>query len=276
MTDELFADEKRKLAELFRQFDRLPTTWIVGAVNAIGVGGGKIGQERMWTIRIELLAWKPDGGALQQSVLSVRQRVSHKEMVKLNEQVDAESVYRMLVKIAHENPFGSPQALLVELQGPADDPEVMNALRDYEKPVTISDARFGTLTLDKGLGWFQGGAEWCGHRVNFAASAETPQEAAPAIETAHRLWEHTQEWHDRVTRYAADELVSLKNESWLREDEQAASAEEFIRRMAIQSITVYPDGDFEFWFKDGELFWGHSILVSGTLTEGLQSADIAG
>ena len=46
--------------------------------------------------------------------------------------------------------------------------------------------------------------------------------------------------------------------------------------MKIESITVHPDGGFEFWHNDGDLFWGHSILISGSLVEGPNSADIPG
>ena len=45
--------------------------------------------------------------------------------------------------------------------------------------------------------------------------------------------------------------------------------------MKLQSIVFYPDGDFNFWYDDGDLFWGHSIAISGNL-EGLKDADIPG
>jgi hypothetical protein len=52
--------------------------------------------------------------------------------------------------------------------------------------------------------------------------------------------------------------------------------EEFKARMALESVTVEADGSFQFWYGDGDLFWGHSIQVSGNLAEGPTDASLAG
>jgi hypothetical protein len=54
------------------------------------------------------------------------------------------------------------------------------------------------------------------------------------------------------------------------------TAGEFKKRMALDSITVVPDGSFEFWHNDGDLFWGHLIQIRGNVTEGPTDASIAG
>jgi hypothetical protein len=46
--------------------------------------------------------------------------------------------------------------------------------------------------------------------------------------------------------------------------------------MTPSSITLTPDGGFEFWHDDGDLFWGHAIRIGGTLAAGPDSADIPG
>jgi hypothetical protein len=46
--------------------------------------------------------------------------------------------------------------------------------------------------------------------------------------------------------------------------------------MTLESITVTPDGSFDFWHNDGDLFYGHSIQVSGNLSQGPTHADIPG
>ena len=49
-----------------------------------------------------------------------------------------------------------------------------------------------------------------------------------------------------------------------------------MERMELESIEVRADGSFEFWFADGEMFYGHSIHVSGNLTGGPDAAQMEG
>lgn len=46
--------------------------------------------------------------------------------------------------------------------------------------------------------------------------------------------------------------------------------------MELESVQVYGDGRFEFWFNDGGLFWGRAIHVTGSLTEGPTGAQMEG
>ena len=46
--------------------------------------------------------------------------------------------------------------------------------------------------------------------------------------------------------------------------------------MSIESISIDESGDVTFWHDDGGLFLGHAISISGTLSEGLTNASIAG
>jgi hypothetical protein len=71
-------------------------------------------------------------------------------------------------------------------------------------------------------------------------------------------------------------LLNLKNDNWLDDGEDEVTAEQFIEAMRLESIAVYPDGSFVFWHQDGDLFWGHSIQICGSLSEGLTDADIPG
>ena len=71
-------------------------------------------------------------------------------------------------------------------------------------------------------------------------------------------------------------LDMLEEFDFLEEDEEELDAEKFEARLELESIEVRPDGEFCFWFEDGDLFWGHSITVEGTLEGGPEQADIQG
>ena len=80
---------------------------------------------------------------------------------------------------------------------------------------------------------------------------------------AEELWKQRKELARRACELAAHKLLEVKNDSWLEDGEVAITADEFIQRMKLESITVDEDGKFNFWFEDGDLFFGHSIEVRG-------------
>ena len=47
-------------------------------------------------------------------------------------------------------------------------------------------------------------------------------------------------------------------------------------RMELESIEIRADGSFEFWFADGDMFYGHSIHVSGDMEHGPDDAAMEG
>jgi len=60
------------------------------------------------------------------------------------------------------------------------------------------------------------------------------------------------------------EMLSLKNEVWLDENESIVGEKEFLKRIFIADITFFDDSSFEIYYNDGDLFWGHVIIVCVT------------
>ena len=103
------------------------------------------------------------------------------------------------------------------------------------------------------------------------------EDMAACVQTAKQLMSAQQDWDGRVRAYAARELSSLAND-WAQdgaqegEDSQEVTQEQFVERMELESVQVGAGGDLEFWFGDGDLFWGHAIHVSATLAQGPTAA----
>ena len=107
---------------------------------------------------------------------------------------------------------------------------------------------------------------------------------ASAQETGRALMASQADWDHRVRSYAAQELLSWPTTGRRtpgRRRTRTAGAplvtqEQFMERMELESIQLLPQGGFEFWFNDGDLFWGHSIHVTGSLESGPESAQMEG
>jgi hypothetical protein len=142
--------------------------------------------------------------------------------------------------------------------------------------VVVKTERFGHLTLDRSIDWFEGTATWNGESVRIIFCTDESHDISAGLKIAEKLWEQQTAWKQRVDDFAVQELLPIKNDSWLGDGEMPLTPAQFKSRMTLESISVAADGRIEFWHHDGDLFLGHSIQISGSLDEGLTQADIPG
>ncbi len=268
------AVQKRKV--LLEQFRTLPETIVIGVVGANGPGAGRVPPAQSWSLRLQLVAWRELGRPLNTSPLAVTKAVNDAELSVLQSTIKAKTVVAFKAKLALNNSFGVPWAELLSVLPDHEDQEVSAFLREYSKPVQISDPQFGLFSLDKRVNWFEGQVEWCGVPVRLTVSLDDENNPDLAFQTARELWKAMEAWRQKVNAYAVSKLLDLKNDNWLKDGEDEVTAERFIETMRLDSIAVYPDGIFAFWHDDGDLFLGHSIQICGSLSQGLTSADIPG
>lgn len=274
-----FDDAVEKRKQLLATFATLPIVTLSGVVGPTGPSGGKIPPENLWSLNVGLIAWRVANGPLRESSLIVSKAVSDEELRALQGAVRPDSLIFFEAKLCELSPFGDARAQLVRLldaQTVQRDPDSERILAKSITPVEISDPILGRLILNRPLGWFEGQVMWLGKTIKVALSADGELDKQTAIAAAKVLLDSMLEWTQQINNLALTELLSLKNESWLDGDEQEIGNTEFLNRMQLTEMTVYPDGSFEFWHDDGELFWGHSILISGSLAKGVTDASIAG
>lgn len=158
----------------------------------------------------------------------------------------------------------------------ARDAELAELAVELKKPVVITTNRFGELTLDRYLRRFEGHASWNGERIQISFRADENYAVHAGLAVAEALWNDQATWKRKVEDFAVKKLLRLKNDNWLDDGEVPLTAQQFKSRMQLESVSFGQDGEFDFWHNDGDLFWGHSIQISGSLTKGLTRADIPG
>lgn len=275
MSDDIFAEPDRQHRRLFDQLAAASISEVLAVVGPNGPGAARSRGEDLWSMSFTVEAWRVDGGQIQTQPLTVLRKMTDGELKALQELIVPYEVIRVKARVVVDSAFGGPQALLEAYIGrESSDAELNQYAEQLQKPVTIDDPLLGTFTLDRQVDWFTGQVVWAGESISLhlSGSADAPE----ALKTAHVLWHNQTEWNRRVRSFAVEELLPLKNDSWLDEGEAELTPDEFENRMTLESITVYADGCFDFWHNDGDLFWGHSIQISGDLTDGPSSADIPG
>ena len=276
MNSNPFAGATEKAQALREQFAALPESVIHGVIGARGASGGKGGKETMWNLNVELIAWRVADGPLQDSELKISKRVTDEELKRLQKLLRSETLVAISAKLCEHSPFGDARAQLGEVLAPPDDAALSAKLAAYIQPVEMHDPLLGKLVLNKAVNWFDGKATWLGQEVRFSVEPDDDNSPAPALQAAKSLWEAAGEWDEKARRYAAEEMLENKIENWLEEGEAELTIEQFMANMRLNSITFGPGGNVDFWFDDGDMFWGHAITVSGSLAEGFTDASIAG
>lgn len=124
----------------------------------------------------------------------------------------------------------------------------------------VAHPRLGALSYDDHLAWWTGKTEWGGAVVKLTFQPLEGESEAACFERIEATLPKLA--RDEVERYAASRLLALHNDSW-REAEETEPLDEarFIARITPESIRFDDEGSAEIGFADGDLFWGHFILV---------------
>lgn len=268
-----------KLSETSRFENRFTEEIIeVAAVTgASGVGAGRAGDAILWSASIPLIAWKDlcNHELIIEEKLRLEWLADDAELRRSREFLQKNTVVRLLVRRAE-----NAMMLVQVLDETYRDNELEKILQDSMKPVYYQDKVLGEFVLDKSVELFEKQITWDGEKCSLSFDWNKDERMmTTALETAYALFEEKNEWNRKIKLFAATELLGLANE-WLQDNDEAEideiTQEMFIGFMELESISVYSDGDFTIYFADGDMFWGHCIMVDGNIDGTLNSAHIAG
>jgi hypothetical protein len=269
------------LREIRNSVENYPsdTVEISGIVDSFGPGGAMDNNaapkgDEIWTVSFSFALWRDEHGQLQDSPLRVEQVGGEDLVDAVMDAVDSETIIKIAVKPYAKTP-GAQSVTLVEVIGPGtDDADLAARLAEMVKPLVFDDHQFGTFTFDRRVEWFEANVVWNGRDARLSIPATSIKKARAGIEVARSLWDKEQEWLAQMEACAVRDLLDLAND-W-SEDEEPVSTDAFKSQITIESIGVEPTGEFTAYFADGDLFWGHVIVVSGTISDGPERAEMQG
>ena len=199
-----------------------------------------------------------------------------------------EEIYRVTArkKIPQELPEGMSASsqnrlLVVEvLEENPPCPALEEVLAEYRRPIVVVDEELGELTLDKDLDMFEGEILWRGEQICLSLEVDAANEDtwADARRAMKEMLAEQDRWDRDMRASAARELTQLACEWRESADEEVPEITEgsFARRIELRSIAMDADGSFSAYFDDDDMFFGHCVVVYGSLTDGVASAVMAG
>ena len=248
---------------------------ILAVTGANGFSGGKTGKEKLWTAHLGLTAWmEEDSPDIHRGEFVLTTIADDRLLDVLRQRTPPDFIVKCKVRVSQDG----QRLLLLDLPVPGFDPDLKAILEEQKKPVTFWEEGLGTFTLNRQVDWFETELDWLGTEISLTIDME--EEREEALRNAKTLLASAADWDKRVRAYAADELVSLAND-WSQDMDEdgetpTITREQFMERMELESIEIGGDGSFTFWFGDGDLFYGHSIRVSGDLEHGPDEASMEG
>ena len=199
-----------------------------------------------------------------------------------------EEIYRVTArkKIPQELPEGMSASaqnrlLVVEvLEENPPCPVLDEVLAEYRRPVVLKDEELGELSLDKDLDTFEGGVSWRGEDIDISLEVDSSSEDTwtAAVVAMKQMMTDQDRWDRDMRAFAARELTELACDWRESADEEVPeiTEESFAQRIELTSIAMDPDGSFSAYFDDDDMFFGHCVVVYGTLEDGVSSAVMAG
>lgn len=137
---------------------------------------------------------------------------------------------------------------------------------------TLKIKGFGALTYDSNLEWWSCKTKFQGKKIKLHISADPAHKFEPLDKLKVRIKALKPLDYAQI---AAEHLLTLFNESWNNADTNL-SFEAFQAKVALVSISLELDGKAIIWLTDGELFQGHSIILTLDANQMVTDAGIVG
>ena len=156
---------------------------------------------------------------------------------------------------------------------------------EYTKPILLENEVLGKLTLDREMSTLEGTCKWMGKEVHISLDVDIEKKASwtRVTNVMKKLVADQEVWDKSLRAMAAQKLTAQANE-WLADNDQTdrdpkkdpITEDEFARRILLTEFTVSPGERFTAWYEDDDMFWGHVVIVYGTLKKGPIGADMQG
>lgn len=132
---------------------------------------------------------------------------------------------------------------------------------------TIADPYLGILRYSEDLDCYEGKFH-IENNETIEFSFDVDDNLDQMLETTRKVVKTISSKHSEFKKYIAKQLLDLYNNDW--SEEETIDKKEFADRITLESATVYDDNSAEVYYRDGDLFAGHYIVINLN-SEGLLS-----
>ena len=245
---------------------------LIGLIGANAPGGSKSGDEA-WNLGISLVAIRDSDSRVVEQHVHCRMAVSHKDLKKhmnrlkpyqvIEVEIDDDSVPNRII-ISKIRKVGLKDKALLAIA------------EKLKESVVFDGGELGELVLDRRIGCYTGNVEWQNRSIKIRLESSHAEEPVKAMKWAKVFLDAEDTWSARIGEFVVEQMLDMKNGEWRDDDETEITGAQFLKCIVPTSLDLTEEGDFTFWFDDGDLFFGHTIMVGGDIDHGPRDASLFG
>lgn len=132
----------------------------------------------------------------------------------------------------------------------------------------IEDDFFGRLKLNQEFDWYEATKD----EIEFSFTNTALDQLTQNLRKTEKLLPALA----HIENSMVEEMLALKNESWLEDGDAELSKREFQKEIKIYGVNTYEEGSVHIYYKANDLFWGHEIQTSLDDEQKYESSTIVG
>lgn len=246
---------------------------IYGVVDEMGGGGAAYSP---YYRDVQFSKWREVGGEICGIPLYVREPCKKSDIRSWMKKITAGSMLHMEIRLTKKLVEDQLRGKVVRYIGKTRaDKELLEAAKD-KRPSTIEVPGFGVFTLDSRHDCYVTTISIAKSRAALEVRSDRKRTIDTLCQRIQQQGLLKREYQTRMLDVLERDLLPLKNEQWLEDDEKPVTRTQFRRAPRLASIEIATNGAYECVFDDGGQFWGHDLVVYGSLKTGPKHADLYG
>lgn len=124
-------------------------------------------------------------------------------------------------------------------------------VEELENPKTLSHPVLGEMRFNAVDREISSNPVWNGREISLSIAAKNADFGSPLVNSAVELWKQDSVWNERLQEFVMKQCS----------EELANGSNARTESLRLHFIRVDDIGVYQFWFSDGGLFGGHSLVV---------------
>lgn len=164
---------------------------------------------------------------------------------------------------------------------------IMSFFRKKPEPLVIHDELGTFVQKDPGKDKaYSGEVSWLGENVyvDLYCDSDGSQTADIALGNLRKLVDNADDWDKKIRKYIADDMsdedgmveIWGDDEDTDEDDVSQITREEFLSRISVGFINIYPDGEIFFDYNMDEMFSDHGMGVNADISGEISSCGLWG